>query len=73
MAKKRKAARPVDEAVPAVPAPSSVIVSIRVATDYRDWLNRLADHERINTSDLIDRAITRYAREVGFKEMPPKR
>jgi hypothetical protein len=67
MAKKRKAAPGGGE------PPASVIVSIRVATDYRDWLNRLADFERVNLSDLIDRAITRYAREVGFKEVAPKR
>jgi hypothetical protein len=53
--------------------PASVIVSIRVAPEYRDWLDRLADFERVNTSDLFDRAMTRYAREVGFKEAAPRR
>jgi hypothetical protein len=67
MAKKRK------EAPQSKAPPASVIVSIRVASDYRDWLDRLAEFERVNLSDLLDRAITRYARDVGFKEAAPKR
>jgi uncharacterized protein (DUF1778 family) len=67
MGKKRKAASKGSE------APASVIVSIRVSSEYRDWLNRLAEFERVNLSDLLDRAITRYARDVQFKEVAPKR
>lgn len=75
MAKSRKQSPKGKESTPSKgeASPSSVIVSVRVSPDFRGWLDRLAEHERIGLSDLFDRALTRYAREAGFKEAPPKR
>ena len=49
------------------------VLSIRGTTEWRDWLNRLADHCRLKTADVIDHAIIAYAKQQGFKEQPPKR
>ena len=45
---------------------------VRMTREYSDWLDRLADRERMSVSTLIDRAVTAYARETGF-EPPPGR
>lgn len=46
---------------------------MRSTPEWREWAARLAEYESINFSDLIARALARYAREVGFPEAPPKR
>jgi hypothetical protein len=33
----------------------------------------LAGFERISVNELVDRALVRYAREVGFKKVAPER
>jgi predicted DNA-binding ribbon-helix-helix protein len=52
--------------------PEMLAKGIRMTREYSDWLDRLADRERMSVSTLIDRAVTAYARETGF-EAPPMR
>jgi hypothetical protein len=68
LAKKRREASSKDD-----PAPATSIVSVRCSLEFRAWLDGLADHERISVSDLFDRAMTSYARDIGYKKIPPKR
>jgi hypothetical protein len=51
----------------------SVVNTFRSTPDWRDWVARMADSERIGVPDLIDRALVDYAKKVGFREPPPKR
>jgi hypothetical protein len=51
----------------------SVVLSVRMSREYREFLNRLAEHERCGVADVIDRAIADYAKKVKFGEQPPKR
>jgi hypothetical protein len=51
----------------------SVVNTFRSTPDWRDWVARLAESERIGVPDLIDRAVAEYAKKVGFPEPPPKR
>jgi hypothetical protein len=52
---------------------------VRSGEPWKEWLERLAafdaDARRTspNASDTIDRALVSYAREIGFKEVAPKR
>jgi hypothetical protein len=50
------------------------MVTIRGTEDWRSWLSRLAEYDRSTSiSEMMDRALVAYARQIGFKEMPPKR
>jgi hypothetical protein len=48
-------------------------IRLLVSNAFADWLNRVARFDRTSAAALIDRAVTRYAREIGFSEEPPKR
>ena len=52
----------------------SEAVMLRGRPEWKEWLGRLAEFDRsASMNELFDRAIAVYAREVGFKETPPKR
>lgn len=58
---------------PKTPDPKKTIMTIRGSDDWRDWVHRLAEHMRLKSSDLIDRALVELADKHGFKERPPQR
>jgi hypothetical protein len=45
---------------------------LRSTPEWRDWVLRMADKERVGVSDLVDRALALYAEHIKF-ELPPKR
>ena len=49
------------------------VFSIRGSQEWRDWVGRLADHNRLKVADVIDRALVAYARQEGFTEPAPRR
>ena len=53
--------------------PKHNALSIRDATEGRDWLTRLSDHCRLKTAHIIARALIISARHEGFNEPLPKR
>jgi hypothetical protein len=61
------------EAPPPEPDPRQIVISIKGSADFRDWLNRLADHERVTSVAVIERALVEYAANHGFAEPAPKR
>jgi hypothetical protein len=46
---------------------------LRATQEWRDWLDGLASHYHMTVSALIDFALTKIAREGGYKDKPPKR
>jgi hypothetical protein len=46
---------------------------IRCSPEWRDWLKRLAEHDRTSMAEVLDRGAMDYARKVGFKEGAPRR
>ena len=48
-------------------------MTIRASEEWKGWLDRLARHCRLTTSTVVDQAVVRYAREMGFEEPPPER
>jgi hypothetical protein len=51
----------------------SIVNTFRSTPDWRDWVARLAESERIGVPGLIDRAMADYAKRAGFSDPPPKR
>lgn len=55
------------------PEPRAPIITVKARAEWGEWLDRLAAYDRSSKVELIDRALARYAREIGFKEVPPER
>jgi hypothetical protein len=53
--------------------PRPIALTIRGRSEWKAWVGLLADFERISVNELVDRALVRYAREVGFKGVAPER
>jgi len=68
MAKKRTAA-----AAPAPQGPRRTVLTIKGTDEWRVWLEGLGEFLRTPTSTVVDHALVRYAREVGYTREAPKR
>jgi len=66
MAKKRPAGEPAKQ-------PKGVLPAVRGSDEWRAWVERLAEFDRVSFPILIDRALAEYAKGIGFAEPPPKR
>jgi ribosomal protein L16 Arg81 hydroxylase len=55
------------------PGPRRTVLTIKGTEAWSQWLNRLADHVRLPASTMVDHALIRYAKEMGFSEEAPKR
>jgi len=51
----------------------SLVLQVRGSPEWKAWLEGLAEFDRTTVADVADRAIVRYAREIGFTEPAPKR
>lgn len=51
----------------------SAVIQIRSMPAWKEWLKELADHDRADIVDVIDRALVMYAREIKFPKAAPKR
>ena len=58
---------------PEKPGPRRTVLTIKGTDEWKGWIERLADFVRTPTSTLVDHALIRYAKEMGFKEEPPRR
>jgi hypothetical protein len=58
------------------PNPSRVrtaLIQIRSMPDWKHWVKELADYDRCDVVDLIDKALLHYAREIKFPKPAPRR
>jgi hypothetical protein len=58
------------------PEPSRVrtaLIQVRAMPDWKDWVKALAEFDRCDVVDLIDRALVHYAREIKFPKQAPRR
>ena len=53
--------------------PRPIALTVRGREEWKAWVQRLADFERIALNELVERALICRAREVGFKEQAPER
>ena len=49
------------------------VVSIKMTTEFRDWLTRGAQSERMTTVQLLERSVVAYLKQAGFPETAPQR
>ena len=49
------------------------VLTIKGTDEWRAWLEELADYLRTPTSTIVDHALVRYAKEMGFPKEAPKR
>ena len=66
MAKKKKASPPET-------GPRQTVLNIKGRVAWKEWLDRLARHNRVTVSTAIDHALAMYAKATGFEEPPPER
>jgi hypothetical protein len=55
------------------PEPRQTLFSVKGRPSWLAWVDRLAAADRSTRADLLDRALARYAKEIGFREAPPER
>jgi len=60
------------DAVEAMP-PGSAVMNIRGSLEWRQWLERGAEHCLTDVSKLVDVAVSQYLKAQGFEEPRPKR
>jgi hypothetical protein len=55
------------------PGPRRTVLTIKGTEEWRAWLEGLGVHLRTPTSTIVDHALVRYAKEMGYtKEAPPR-
>lgn len=55
------------------PSPRQMLVAIKGRPEWYEWLKRAAAFDRSTVVEFLDRAAARYARDIGFDEVPPER
>ncbi len=58
---------------PPEPAPRRTVLTIKGTDEWRGWLEELSRFLRTPTSTIVDHALVRYAKEVGFEREAPER
>jgi len=48
-------------------------IAFRTSGEYAAWVDRLASHNRSTVAGLLDQALVKFAREIGFEERAPER
>lgn len=55
------------------PGPRRTVLTIKGTDEWRLWLEGLGEHLRTPTSTIVDHALVRYAKEMGYIAEAPKR
>jgi hypothetical protein len=50
-----------------------LIVNLRGSEEFKEWIQGLAAFDRQSVSGVVERALVRYGRAIGFKTEPPER
>jgi hypothetical protein len=69
----RKAAAPRPAPAAAKRPVRARMISIRGRDEWLEWVRGLADAERMDVSDLIDRALVDYGKARGYPVPAPRR
>lgn len=50
-----------------------LIIQLRGTLEFKEWAEGLAGYDRSSLADLVERALVRYARDIGYTtEAPPR-
>jgi hypothetical protein len=69
MMAKKKTAKP----APQAPSARKVVLQMKGTDAWKDWLDGLGKHLRTPTSTIVDHALVKYAKEVGYGREAPER
>ncbi len=58
---------------PEVPGPRRTVLTIKGTDEWAEWLAGLGEFLRTPTSTVVDHALVKYAKEVGYTAEAPKR
>jgi hypothetical protein len=47
--------------------------AVRGSSEWRQWVQALAEFDRATVADVVDRAVAAHARKIGFSPKPPER
>lgn len=50
-----------------------IIVTLRGTPEFKEFIERYAKRDRLSVADFVERAIVRYAKELGAEEEIPER
>jgi hypothetical protein len=64
----KKTARP-----PAANDRKTIAVTIKGSRAWKDWIDGLADHCRLDVAKVIDLAVVRFAETEGYDQKAPQR
>jgi hypothetical protein len=70
---KKKASKPTKTKAKKATNVTPNAMVIRGTSEWRAWVNRLADHCRTTGVNLVDVALAHYAKHAKFGEPAPKR
>lgn len=51
----------------------SLAVTLKGSAEWKEWLEALARHARLDVAKLIDRAVIDFAKKEGFEPEAPER
>ena len=51
----------------------AIVVSMKGTAEFRDWLNELAEFDRMTAVQVMEKGAILYAQKVGFLKPAPKR
>ncbi len=58
---------------PAEAKPEAKSIAFRTSAEYAVWVDKLASHNRSTVAGLLDQALVKFAREIGFTDPAPER
>jgi hypothetical protein len=58
---------------PISPKGSAIAVTLRGSPEWKEWVEALARHARLDVAKVIDRALVDFARKEGFDQEAPER
>jgi hypothetical protein len=71
----KRGEKPKPKAKPAAEekARKPMVLQVRGSDDFKAWFEELARFDGLTPTGVFDRAVRRYAKEVGFLKDPPLR
>ncbi len=51
----------------------AIVVSMKGTVEFREWLNELAEFDRLTAVQVMEKGAVAYARQIGFTKPAPKR
>ncbi|MDR3618236.1 MAG: hypothetical protein P4L85_02725 [Paludisphaera borealis] len=70
---KRKTTNPKTETEKPPGGRKAIAVVIKGGSDWKTWLEGLADHCRTDVAKVIDQALIKYAKDEGYDAEAPRR